>query len=1033
MAGGSSSKGSSSSSSKGGISIPVLNIGPTGATVTTQHSTGQTTVPVTYGTPNQVAPPVTNKGTTTGSSTFKYSGGGGGGGGSSGGGGGGRAPSPAPTTTTTGGVSITPAPAPVVIPQPTAQQKLDVVKDTYTKNVVGLPKDNFNPLFKEGSKTLSLAEQQTYARQTGMAGVSVVGLSSGQYSTTATGRGTIIRGPDISGKTKFDLANLITNQATEKITNEQNKIIDTTKTTYVNKLDNYKNTLQTYVNEGKMSVEDANKDLNKYATEVNNQYIKDVNKKVQDSPIIKSISNSATNQLIRTGLTDTQLNAKISKFEQVTGIPPSIARQGLEIGATIVAPEIALPVIAGVYTVEAAKELAKAPEIIQAKYDAQGNIISFTKVDKQLTPKFYEKAIGAAAFGIPAGYGAIKNVAAEITTEQAIRQAGSKTITMAELQSGKIMTKVPNYLTGKIETIPVKITNAQKVIAYKDLLRVSEGKTAKVLKFESVVDINEANKIKGILTKDSLTINKNTIMEDMLSKESKLTRVLIETPTGKIKEVYITSKAATINGKGAQLDLILGRKPLIRIVNLNEKDLANKYQLLKFSTPKQFKKTFIPLKDSNYPLLVESENLQRLSIGDIAQKQKSVTYEFINGQLRVTNKLAVGRQTGKAIGEKGSSIYDVLTNKPAVFKQVKTKPQVLTSKQIDVFLNENKGKVININTKTGAIELTSTRSGKGIEFGKELSLPPKPPIRYEKIPSMPYESPAPPFKPPTSPKQPKIIIKKSTKEVGNVLANEIDNLPKMVGGTGLKMETISKNNMMMVNRKELIDAEQALYNPLVGINLKDLGINSQLRLVTPKLTATTNYQRVYSGYINFQPQVKNGYLQPALKMNTLTYDNLFKSPTKTYIQPIQKLGYGNVPVQKIGVITEELLTTKFKTPTITIPQNEIPRMPKTNIPIKPIDFNPFPPTGRNSLSLGESTRINPNRIYRQPKAQYTASLGSAIFGIAKKVKYKDLQKTLAKLSSRAYLGIEQRPTIEVIPNKPIKKVNYKKLYKSLSI
>jgi len=102
----------------------------------------------------------------------------------------------------------------------------------------------------------------------------------------------------------------------------------------------------------------------------------------------------------------------------------------------------------------------------------------------------------------------------------------------------------------------------------------------------------------------------------------------------------------------------------------------------------------------------------------------------------------------------------------------------------------------------------------------------------------------------------------------------------------------------------------------------------------------------------------------------------------------------------------------------------------------PSPYTPYPPValkGRNSLLLGESRKFNPQRFYPQKKPAYAASLGSAIFGFSKKVKAKDLKQTLAKLGSLTYSGFEQRPTIEVIPNKPIKnKINVQKAIKSLN-
>ena len=154
-----------------------------------------------------------------------------------------------------------------------------------------------------------------------------------------------------------------------------------------------------------------------------------------------------------------------------------------------------------------------------------------------------------------------------------------------------------------------------------------------------------------------------------------------------------------------------------------------------------------------------------------------------------------------------------------------------------------------------------------------------------------------------------------------------------------------------------------------------------------------------------------------------TETNRFRTGATTNYAQLTGQATDTLQVQKVREIQLPKLLqptpTTFKTPPTFL----------INPPFTP--FIPIP-SGRNSMQLGESTKFNPNKIYKQPKSAYTASLGSSIFGFTKNIKVKsqsDINKIIAKLNSKTYSGIEQRPLINFeMPKqkkaKPMKKINF---------
>ena len=152
-------------------------------------------------------------------------------------------------------------------------------------------------------------------------------------------------------------------------------------------------------------------------------------------------------------------------------------------------------------------------------------------------------------------------------------------------------------------------------------------------------------------------------------------------------------------------------------------------------------------------------------------------------------------------------------------------------------------------------------------------MPPKPQVTYEKIPSKPLELPEPPkpASPPKLPPQPlqpakPIKINEVNKEL-NVVKTDLDSLPKMVGGTGAKVETliIEKQNL------KFLEIENKMYNPFAGVDYKNLGFRD-LRTIYPKFNARVDYNKIFGGSIILQPQLKVGEMRIENKLPVLKYN-----------------------------------------------------------------------------------------------------------------------------------------------------------------
>jgi hypothetical protein len=224
-----------------------------------------------------------------------------------------------------------------------------------------------------------------------------------------------------------------------------------------------------------------------------------------------------------------------------------------------------------------------------------------------------------------------------------------------------------------------------------------------------------------------------------------------------------------------------------------------------------------------------------------------------------------------------------------------------------------------------------------------------------------------------------IVSKTSITTPGKQIVS--NTITKNVGGVS-SIQTIQKN------------ANTQIQKMISDSNLKFKELSGQVNV-----NVNTNYKGGSGSSNIFQPQ----------NINLATLTN-----TQTDVAQIIK--QITLPALRQRPIT----TPTFQPPSFLI---------NPNIIIPPV----YPIGGRQSWQLGESTKYKRSMYTPSAPPKYTASLGSSLFGYSVKIKQKDLAKTLAKLSSKTYTGFEMKPTIEVIPNQVKKKVNVKKIYKSLNI
>lgn len=927
-----------------------------------------------------------------------------------------------------------------------------------------------------GLKPLTIAEQNALSQLQGGKGFVV---SPGVYSPTATGRGTTFTGPDLSKATKYDIANQIVFNAQNKVNDivakEQAVIINQLKPSYEQQVKEAQAGLQANVDAGLIDVNVANDKLKEITDNINTKFSTEVANKVNanvDSSV-KAINKQSAIAVKQYNVSPEELEKKVGKIEAVTGISPETIRNAAEIGAVVVAsainPALGIGVsgaIAGTNLVQAASEYNKSTPILEITKDKFGNT-NVVQVGTKFTPEFYSRATSALAFGVPAVGGAISGISKELTTAEALRLAGKRELTIEELQAGKFIQKVPNFITGEIQEVPITIKNANKILKYQDLINNPVQGVGNV-KFVSAGTIEQENVVKTILSNKDFkaALEKNGITIEQLQAEKRITLGTIKNAYGKEEKIYgiTTSLQKGEGGKQFNIYFRMRGNQIVqpRVVTTELK--TGEYTLYRFAKSGELKTYKVPIKGNVNPIEIqEAFRLRTLRSGVIKTKSE-ISLEELEKAIKINiERKSANIKTGVRVkGEGSPSIVQALYG-PQVTKKVT--PELLSvsqSEKLNVFPKDLRGLRVDVDTLSKELKLTLKQRGYTIEKGiiKEIPKGPKPIDFYiKKTPSLPFEMSAGPKTFVPSPA--KNIISKQSKDIENAI-DELGGVPKMVGGKGTVqsmydmelsqgvLEPIinfkfGKIPNAIVNRKALIDAEKAAgSNIFESLTAKDLGIKTNIKPINANLYST-GIGKVYA-----KPLVGVNYLYPDIKsLNKvfvnpqISYNNLIKSSSLDLVKPISESKIDTITGPGIRTATAPAtitninlgpITTPIVVPKIEIPPFKIPtiKYPTPPFPVIDIPFG-FGLPGRPSWQLGESTQYRKNIYSPSKPPKYAASLGSALFGLSVKVKQKDLARTLKKLSSQTYTGIEQRPTIEVVPNKPIKKVNIKKIYKTLNL
>ena len=203
-----------------------------------------------------------------------------------------------------------------------------------------------------------------------------------------------------------------------------------------------------------------------------------------------------------------------------------------------------------------------------------------------------------------------------------------------------------------------------------------------------------------------------------------------------------------------------------------------------------------------------------------------------------------------------------------------------------------------------------------------------------------------------------------------------------------------------INKKQLLPLGLTTTTKNIGalISLS----NQQQKALTQQTTKTLNNLK-YKQAQFLLPKQQN-------KITTTINTNLALSTRTAQVTT-------TIPINQLVLQQPQVVTTPTIQPIVPIPQM--------------LFIPPIIPFGKSLTAQEQPSKPRINLYTPSANPKYAASLGSAIFGISKKVKAKDLEKTLKALSSRTYSGIEMRPTIQVVPNKPIKQLSNKQFKKSI--